>query len=72
LTRREIALCAAIKIATACGRDEVFTPPADPGDQGRHPGGPDPQGDVPIKKVRNIYIPDIHIGALNVMARNFR
>jgi error-prone DNA polymerase len=54
------------------GRDASFTLPAGRGDQVRHPGGPDPREDVPIKKVRDIYIPDLHIDTLNLKARNFR
>ena len=53
------------------GRDASFTLPAGRGDQARHPGGPDPHEAVPIKKVRDIYIPDLHIDRLNVKARNF-
>ena len=53
------------------GRDASFTLPAGRGDQARHPGGPDPREAVPIKKVRDIYIPDLHIDRLNVKARNF-
>jgi error-prone DNA polymerase len=51
---------------------EAFVVPAGRGDEARHPGGPDPRGDVPIKKVRDIYIPDLHIDTLSVKARNFR
>lgn len=40
-------------------------------DQVHHPGGPDPREAVPSKKVRDICIPDLHIDALSVMARNF-
>jgi len=29
-------------------------------------------GAIPIKKVRDIYIPDLHIDTLNLKARNFR
>ena len=54
------------------GRDGSFTLPAGRGDQVRHPGGPDPREAVPIKKVRDIYVPDLHIDSLNVKARNFR
>jgi error-prone DNA polymerase len=49
-----------------------LTLPAGRGDEARPLGGPDPRGDVPIKKVRDIYIPDLHIDTLNVKARNFR
>jgi hypothetical protein len=38
----------------------------------QHPGGPDRRGNVPIKKVRDIYIPHLHIDTQNVKARNFR
>jgi hypothetical protein len=51
---------------------EARTLPAGRGDEARHPGGPDPRGAVPIKQVRDIYIPDLHIDTLNVKARNFR
>ncbi len=54
------------------GCNEVFTPSAGRGDEARHPGGADPRGDVPIKKVRDIYIPDLHIDTMNIKARNFR
>jgi error-prone DNA polymerase len=54
------------------GHNQTFTLPAGRSDEARHPGGPDPRGDVPIKKVRDIYIPDLHIDTLNVKARNFR
>jgi error-prone DNA polymerase len=54
------------------GQHETFTLPAGRGDQARHPGGPDPREAVPIKKVRDIYIPDLHIETLNVKARNFK
>jgi error-prone DNA polymerase len=54
------------------GSNETFTLPAGRGDEARHPGGPDPRGAVPIKKVRDIYIPDLHIDTLSVKARNFR
>ena len=54
------------------GKNETFTLPAGRGDEARHPGGPDPRGAIPIKKVRDIYIPDLHIDTLNVKARNFR
>lgn len=54
------------------GKDETFTLPAGRGDVARHPGGPDPRGAIPIKKVRDIYIPDLHIDTLTVKARNFR
>ncbi|WP_027515685.1 error-prone DNA polymerase [Bradyrhizobium sp. WSM1417] len=54
------------------GQNEPFILPAGRGDEARHPGGPDPRGEVPIRKVRDIYIPDLHIDTLNVKARNFR
>ena len=54
------------------GGRESFILPAGRGDQARHPGGPDPREAIPIKKVRDIYIPDLHIDTLNVKARNFR
>jgi error-prone DNA polymerase len=54
------------------GANETFNLPAARGDEARHPGGPGPRGDIPIKKVRYIYIPDLHINTLNVTARNFR
>jgi error-prone DNA polymerase len=54
------------------GCNETFTLPAGRGDEARHPGGPDPRGAVPIKKVRDIYNPNLHIDTLSVKARNFR
>jgi error-prone DNA polymerase len=54
------------------GRNEAFTLPAGRGDQARHPGGPDPRETQDLRKVRDIYIPDLHIDTLNVKARNFR
>jgi error-prone DNA polymerase len=54
------------------GQNETFTLPAGRGDEARHPGGPDPRAALPIKKVRDIYIPDLHIDTLSVKARNFR
>jgi error-prone DNA polymerase len=54
------------------GCNEAFILPAGRGDEARHPGGPDPRGALPIKKVRDIYIPDLHIETLNVKARNFK
>jgi len=54
------------------GQNEAFTLPAGRGDEARHSGGPDPRGNVPVKKVRDIYIPDLHIDTLNLKARNFR
>jgi error-prone DNA polymerase len=44
------------------GKDEAFTLPAGRGDEARTGGHePDPRDKVPIKKVRNIYVPDLHI-----------
>jgi error-prone DNA polymerase len=37
-----------------------------------NPGGPDPRGQIPIRKVRDIYIPDLHIDIIAVKPRNFR
>jgi error-prone DNA polymerase len=54
------------------GQNEAFTLPAGRGDEARHPGGLDPRGAVPVKKVRDIYIPDLHIDTLSVKAKNFR
>jgi error-prone DNA polymerase len=54
------------------GCNEAFTLPAGRGDEARHPGGADLRGALPIKKVRDIYIPDLHIDTLAVKARNFR
>ncbi len=54
------------------GQNEGFNLPAGRGDEARHPGGPDPRGALPVKKVRDIYIPDLHIDTLSVRARNFR
>jgi error-prone DNA polymerase len=54
------------------GANEAFTLPAGRGDEARHPGGLDPPDDIPIKKVRDIYIPDLHTDALAVKARSLR
>ena len=55
------------------GKDGAFALPAGRGDEARTGGhGPDPRDKVPIKKVRDIYIPDLHIDTLNVKARKFR
>jgi len=54
------------------GQDETFSLPAGRGDEARQPGGPDQTVTVPIKKVRDIYILDIHIDSLNLKVRNFR
>jgi error-prone DNA polymerase len=54
------------------GCNETFTLPAGRGDEARHPGGADPRGNVPIKKIRDIYIADLHMDTLSVKARNFR
>ncbi|MBR1141190.1 MULTISPECIES: hypothetical protein [Bradyrhizobium] len=40
------------------GHNETFTLPAGHRDEARHPGGPDPRGAVPVKKVRNLYVLD--------------
>jgi error-prone DNA polymerase len=58
------------ELLNSVGGRESFILPASGGDQARHPG--DPREAVPIKKVRDIYIPDLHIDSLNVKARNFR
>jgi hypothetical protein len=49
-----------------------FHPPRRPRRRSAASGGPDPRGDVPIKKVRDIYIPDLRIDTLSMKARNFR
>lgn len=54
------------------GQNEAFALPAGRGDQAHHPGGPDPREPASIKKVRDIYIPDLHIDTLSVKARTFR
>jgi error-prone DNA polymerase len=59
-------------LSSVGGCNEAFTLPAGRGDEARHPGGPDPRGALPIKKVRDIYIPDLHIDTLSVKARNFK
>ncbi|WP_209312058.1 OB-fold nucleic acid binding domain-containing protein [Bradyrhizobium niftali] len=51
------------------GSNGAFVLPAGRGDEARHSSSPDPRGDVPIRKVRDIYIPDLHIDTLNVKAR---
>jgi error-prone DNA polymerase len=60
------------ELLNSVGGRESCILPTGRGDQARHPGGPDPREAVPIKKVREIYIPDLHIDRLNVKARNFR
>jgi error-prone DNA polymerase len=55
------------------GKDEAFALPAGRGDEARTVGhGPDPRGKVPVRKVRDIYVPDLHIDTLTVKAGNFR
>jgi error-prone DNA polymerase len=51
-------------------RKRLSPSPPDRGDEGIR--GPDPRGAVPVKKVREIYIPDLHINRLSVKARNIR
>ena len=48
--------------------NEAFHLPAARGDETRRPGGLDPRGSIPIKKVRDIYIPDLHIDKMSVKA----
>jgi hypothetical protein len=52
------------------GCNEAFTLPAGRGDEARHPGGADPRGALPIKKVRDIYISNLHMDTLP-LRRNF-
>jgi error-prone DNA polymerase len=54
------------------GSQEPFNLPAGRGDEARHPNGFDQRETAQIKKVRDIFIPDLHIDTLNVKARNFR
>ena len=54
------------------GKNGAFTLPAGRGDEARHPGSPDHRTTAPIEKVRDIYIPDLHIDTLTVAERNFR
>ena len=59
-------------LRTISGRDQAFTLPAGRGDQARDPGGPDPRETTALRKVRDIYVPDLHADALRVKARDFR
>jgi error-prone DNA polymerase len=56
------------------GKDEAFILPAGRGDEARTGGhGGDPRDKaLPLRKVRDIYVPDLHIDTLAVKARNFR
>jgi error-prone DNA polymerase len=56
------------------GRDQVFALPAGRGDEARHGGGSglDSREPKPATQPRDIFIPDLHIDALKVKARNFR
>jgi general stress protein 26 len=38
--------------------------PSGRGNEARHPGYPDPRDDIPIKKVRDIYLSDLHVDTL--------
>jgi error-prone DNA polymerase len=50
-----------------------FTLPAGRGDEARHGGsGLDPRETQALRKVRDIYVPDLHIDTLAVKARDFR
>jgi error-prone DNA polymerase len=60
------------ELLNSVGGRKSFILPAGRGDQARHPGGPDPRENVPTKKVRDIYIPDLQIDTLSVKARDFR
>jgi hypothetical protein len=48
------------------------TLPAGRGDEARHPGGIEYREALPIKRVRDIYVPDLHIDRLNIKAMNSR
>jgi error-prone DNA polymerase len=50
-----------------------FKLPTGRGDEFAHgsPGSPDSRDRAPIPKVRDIYIPDLHIDTLKVKSRNF-
>ena len=55
------------------GQDQAFTVPTGRGDGVRHPGSPDAREAAPLRKARDIFIPDLRIGeAIAVKARNFR
>jgi error-prone DNA polymerase len=55
------------------GLDEAFNVPTGRGDEARHAGGPDPRDQQPpLRKVRDIYVPDLHIDTLAVKTRDFR
>ncbi|WP_349963315.1 error-prone DNA polymerase [Rhizobium sp. ZPR3] len=54
-------------------RDETFRLPTGRGDEFAHgtPGSPDPR-ERAVMKVREIYVPDLHIDRLKVKSRNFQ
>ncbi len=54
-------------------RDETFKLPTGRGDEFAHgtPGSPDPR-ERAVMKVREIYVPDLHIDRLKVKSRNFQ
>jgi error-prone DNA polymerase len=61
------------ELATVGSRDSAFPLPHGRGDQVTHAGGgPDPR-ELPSKglRTRDIYIPDLRIDTIKVMARNF-
>jgi error-prone DNA polymerase len=53
-------------------RDEAFRLPTGRGDEFAHasPGSLDPRDRTPVK-IRDIYIPDLHIDTLKIKSRNF-
>lgn len=54
------------------GKDEAFTVPTGRGDEANHGGGPDAR-DAPLRKARDIFIPDLRLGEpIDMKARNFR
>jgi error-prone DNA polymerase len=54
------------------GMDETFAIPTGRGDETKHHGRPDPRETQPLRRARDIFIPDLHIDTLKVKARDFR
>jgi error-prone DNA polymerase len=54
------------------GLDEPFTVPTGRGDEAKHGGGPDSRDSTLLRKVRDIFVPDLHIDTLTAKGRNFR
>ena len=60
------------ELGSVGGRGEAFPVPSSRGDEARHGGGPDARDQLPKDyKVRDIYIPDLHIDTIKVRGRNF-